>query len=87
MSTIDQVDVHELTDGGAPLDADDVQALLAGTADERIRYPAAAWLQAYRLARWLGFRELAAHQQAGAAWDRAANEVAIATTVVLVEVN
>ncbi len=32
MSVIDQVDIDELADGGAPLDEQDIQALLDGTA-------------------------------------------------------
>jgi len=87
MTTIGQVDVDQLADGGAPLDQEDLQALIVGTADDRIRRPAAAWLQAYRLARWLGFKESTAQLQAGFAWDHAAEELALATAIVLVEVN
>jgi len=87
MTTIGQVDLDQLADGGALVDQEDMQALILGTADDRIRRPAAAWLQAYRLARWLGFKESTAQLQASFAWDRAAEELAIATAIVLVEVN
>jgi hypothetical protein len=87
MSDFDQVDVHQLADGGAVLDQEDMQALLTGTADERIRRPAAAWLQAYRLARWLGFKESTALNQASAAWDRAVEDLAVETMIAVAEVN
>jgi hypothetical protein len=87
MSAIAQVDIDELADGDAPIDESDMRALLAGTADDRVAYPAAAWLRAYGLARWLGFRETTAQVQAGAAWDRAVDDVAIATTAALLDAN
>lgn len=58
------------------LDHEDVLALSGGTVDERIRRPALAWLQAYRLARWLAFNETVAQRQAAAAWDRAVEDLA-----------
>jgi hypothetical protein len=80
------VDLEQLADAGV-LDEEDMQALLDGTADERIRRPAAAWLQAWRHARWLSFNETASRRQADAAWNRAAEEYAIETAIVLVEAN
>jgi hypothetical protein len=60
------------------IDQEDMQALLASTTDKRIRVPAAAWLTAWRHARWLAFNETVALRQADAAWDRAAQNVATA---------
>ncbi len=84
MSILDQVDVDQLADG-APLAAADIQALLTGTADERSTRPAAAWLHAYRLARWLGFRESTAQRQAGPAWDRAVEDLALELSIDVLE--
>jgi hypothetical protein len=67
------------------LSLDDVQALLSSTRDERITYPAKAWLAAYELACWLGFPNDVAQHQAGSAWDRAAESVEMATRLRLPE--
>jgi hypothetical protein len=71
----------------APLDHEDVQTLLLVGSDERIRYPASRWLAAYSLAHWLGFSDATALAHAGAAWDRAVEDLAIATRTELVELN
>lgn len=86
MSLLDQVDVDQLADS-APLGLEDMVALVEGTADERITFAAAAWLHAYRLARWLGFRDATAHRQANAAWDRTVEHLAGALAAFSVEVN
>lgn len=86
MSTPDQVDIDQLADGGV-LDQADMQALLTRTADDRIRRPAAAWLQAWRHARWLSFNETVSRRLAASAWDRAAREYAVETAIVMVEAN
>ena len=63
----------------------DVEALLAHTRDERITYPAKAWLAAYDLAIWMGFPISVACNQAGFAWDHAAEDVEGATRISLTE--
>jgi hypothetical protein len=74
-----------MQDGSALLDVSDVEALLRSTRDERITYPAKAWLAAYQLACWLGFsREVALHQ-AAYAWNRAADDVEFASRIELPE--
>lgn len=87
MSVLDQVDADQLADGDAPLTVDDVEALLAGVADDRIQRPAAAWMTAYRRALWLGFGESTALKQAANAWDWAVEAIADVTAIASIEVN
>jgi hypothetical protein len=67
------------------LDVADVEAQLRSTRDERITYPAKAWLAAYELACWLDFSRETALTQAASAWDRAADDVEVATRLELPE--
>ncbi len=86
MTHIDPVDRDELADG-ARISAEDMQAMLEGTADERIQRPAAAFLEAYRLANWLGFSTRVALVQADAAWDRAIEDLDLELTPFAVVLN
>lgn len=63
----------------------DVEALLHATHDERITYPARAWLAAYELGLWMGFPLSVAQTQAAFAWDRAAEDVEAVTRITLPE--
>lgn len=73
------------TGDDAALTLADVEALLRSTRDERITYPAKAWLAAYELACWLGFPRSVACNQAAFAWDHAAEAVELATRLQLPE--
>jgi hypothetical protein len=69
------------------MNREDIEAILTATADERICQCAAAWLRAWRRARWLAFDETVALRQAGAAWDRAVQDLAAAAAIATPEVN